>query len=64
MNRAGRQRIFASLWYRASLAISGDHASHALIPGCLFAVIAIPFPLPQTRIPYSARHERTSSATG
>ena len=44
---------FASLCWRASRAVSSDHATAARTPGTLLAVIAIPVPEPQTNKPCS-----------
>src|SRR3989449_5589330 len=49
-NRAGRTSTFASLWRRASSAISGLQATAARTWGKRFATNAIPSPVPQVRI--------------
>ena len=64
MNLAGKLRIFALLCCLANFANSLFQQSAALIFWCLFAVIAAPFPLPQTIIPRSEFLLATSFATG
>ena len=52
-NRAGRTSTFASLCSRASSAISGFHATAARTCGYRLARVAMPSPVPQSRMPRS-----------
>src|SRR5881296_1772631 len=63
-NRAGRTSTFASLWRRASSAISGLQATAARTWGKRFATNAIPSPVPQVRMPRRTFPSLTAAATG
>ena len=63
-NLDGMLIMFALLCCLAKDAISSLQQIAALIPLCLFAVIAAPFPLPQTITPMSAFPSFTSFDTG
>ena len=63
-NRAGSTSTFASLWRRASSAISGDHTTAARTCGCRFAAYDIPSPVPQSSTPRFTCPLETSSASG
>ena len=63
-NLEGMLMMLALLCCFAKEAISSLQQIAALIPSCLFAVIAAPFPLPQTITPMSAFFSLTSTDTG
>src|SRR4029077_3294289 len=62
-NRAGRTSTLASLCSRASLAISGAHATAARTPWCRLAAYDMPSPVPQSRTPRAASPSSTRDAT-
>ena len=62
-NRPGRARMFVSLCRRLSSAISGVKQSPARMPRNLLAVMLMPMPLPQIRIPRSNSPAATRPAT-
>ena len=61
--RPPRQRIWASLCRRAMRAEKGSLTAAARMPGNLFAVMAMPRPVPQSSRPRSARPSRMARAT-
>ena len=62
--RPASDRTLRSLCSRASAAPSTSPITAARMPGTLLAAIAMPTPLPQTRMPRSAWPAATASATG
>ena len=64
IKRAGREHTFALLCIRASREISSVQHSAALMCWCLFIVILIPLPLPQSEKPIFTSCFSTAIANG